>query len=632
MRDELLDYYERELVFLRRMGADFAKKYPKVASRLLIDGEKVEDPHVERMIEAFSFLAARIRLKLNDELPEISESFLNVLYPHFLAPMPSMAITQFHSGSPKDKSTAIQKVARGAKLYSRTVDGSPCRFRSVFDVSLPPIEVMEAGLETLAPPNAMGRLTDAQIRIRMRCFGDALVSELQDSEDRKPLKALRFFINGDPQLVFPLYEIIFNHSVSVDVVPREAPLNFDAGQTISNVQLKLPDPYQMSADSIKQVGFEPHEAMIPYSKRSFAGYRLLSEYFAFPYKFLFFEIDGLEEMAKRGFGSHFDLVINLRDFEPPKAPINKEVFALGCTPIVNLFSKTSDPIYLTQQKYEYQVIPDVHRQTTTEIFSIDNVFATDPVTNDVRTFSPFYSTKHASGDGKDSTSKVFWYADRRQSQRENDAGTELFLNLVDLGFDPALPAEEVLTVKCTCTNRDLPARLPFGNKDGDFEIEGTAMVSRVRCLTKPTETIRPPRYKGAQWRLISHLNLNYLSIVESTDGKPEALREILELYNYSDSSAIHKQIMGITGIETKRVVRRIGRQIGAGFVRGIETTLEFDEDEFVGSGLFLFGAILDRFLAAYSSLNSFSQLVVRTEQKEEEMKRWAPRTGEQILL
>ncbi len=629
MRDELLDYYERELVFMRRMGADFAKKYPKIASRLLIDEEKIEDPHVERMVEAFAFLAARVRLKLDDELPEITESFLNVLYPHFLAPLPSMAITQFIFGSPKDKFTSIQEVARGAKLYSRPVDGAPCRFRTVYDVQLVPIEIYGAELESPAPPNAQGRLTDARIRISMRCYGDAMLSELKNAVTDEPLESLRFFINGDPQLVFPLYELIFNHSTSVELVPKEAPVGVESARTITNVQLSLPDPITLTTDSIRPVGFDSKEAIIPFSNRSFSGYRLLTEYFAFPYKFLFFDIEGIAEASRRGFGSHFDIVINLKNFEPPRAPITQESFVLGCTPVVNLFSRTADPIYLSQQKYEYQIIPDVHRQTTTEVFSIDEVYSTDPGTDQTREFAPFYSTRHSFGEERD---KIFWYGDRRPSQRENDEGSEMYLTLVDLGFRPRVPAEEVIMVKCTCTNRDLPARLPFGNKQGDFEIEGTAMVSRIRCLTKPTETIRPPRHRAAQWRLISHLNLNYLSIVESRDGVPEALQEILQLYNYSDSAVTHQQILGIKSIDTKKVVRKIGKQIGAGFVRGIETTLVFDEDEYVGSGLYIFASVLERFLGVYASLNSFSQMVMRTTQREETVKRWPPRTGEQILL
>jgi type VI secretion system protein ImpG len=271
----------------------------------------------------------------------------------------------------------------------------------------------------------------------------------------------------------------------------------------------------------------------------------------------------------------------------------------------------------------------VHRQRTTEVYSIDEVNTTDPRTNTSRTFSPFYSLKHAYGEQME---KVFWYATRRPSQRAEDEGTEIFISLVDMNFNPRTPAVEVVTLKTTCTNRDLPARLPFGGREGDFEVEGTALLSRVRCLTKPTETIRPPQRRAAQWRLISHLNLNHLSLVENENGTPEALQEILQLYNFSDSSALRKQILGITGIESRKIVRQIGQRIGSGFVRGLETTIEFDEEQFVGSGLFLFACVLERFFGLYTSLNSFNQTVLKTKQREGVVKRFVPRTGEQVLL
>lgn len=628
MRDELLGHYESELIFLRRMGAEFARKYPKVAARLLLDEEKIEDPHVERMIEAFAFLAGRINLKLADELPEITESFLNVIYPHYLNPIPSMAITQFVFGSPKDKLTTVQKIERGAKLYSRPIDGAPCRFQTNYDVQLAPIEILSASLESNAPPNAQGRQADSWIRISMRCYGDAHLSELKLAESEDPLDSLRFYLNGDPQLVFPLYELIFNHASAVEIKPVDTPLG-NAPLTMANFQIKLPDPVILTKDVIKQVGFDEEEKMLPYSKRSFVGYRLLTEYFSFPYKFLFFDISGLAEASRRKFGSHFDILIHLKDIVPPRAPVTIDTFKMGCSPVINLFTQTADPIYLSQQKYEYQVIPDVHHQSATEIYSIDEVYTTDPRTNTVRTFSPFYSLKHSYAD---QIEKTFWYANRRASQRPEDEGTELFLSLVDMNFNPRVPAEEVIVVKTTCSNRDLPARLPFGGKEGDFEIEGSALVSRIRCLTKPTETIRPPQRRGVQWHLISHLNLNFLSLTEDQNGVPEALQEILNIYNFTDSPAIRKQILGITGIESRKVVRQIGNRIGAGFVRGMETTIEFDEEQFVGSGMFLLASVLERFLGIYTSLNSFNQLVITTKQRQDEVKRWMPRAGEQVLL
>src|SRR5690606_22976935 len=253
----------------------------------------------------------------------------------------------------------------------------------------------------------------------------------------------------------------------------------------------------------------------------------------------------------------------------------------------------------------------------------------DPRTNTSRVFSPFYSLRHAYGEQME---KSFWYAVRKPSQRPDDDGTEMFMSLVDGNFDPNVPAVEVLNVKATCSNRDLPARLPFGGKEGDFEVEGASLMSRVRCLTKPTETLRPPQRRAAQWRLISHLNLNYLSLVNNDDGKPEALQEILHLYNFDDSTVTRKQILGISEVRSRRAIRQIGGRVGAGFVRGLETEIIFDEEQFVGSGMFLFGCILERFLALYSSLNSFNQVVLRSEQREGIIKRFPPRAGEQELL
>src|SRR5437868_5886402 len=470
-----------------------------------------------------------------------------------------MAIAQFSFGSPNDKLTAGQILPAGSRLNSRPVDGTPCKFKTAFDVALLPLEVQSAALESPAPKDARGNLADSSIRISMRCFGDSNLQEMKLGETDKPPEFLRFYLDGDPQLVFPLFEIIFNHATTVEFRPVDTPISGKTMKTLTNIRLKLPDPVVFPADEvIRHVGFADNEALLPYTKRSFAGYRLLTEYFSFPYKFLFFDLYGLDQAIARKFGSHFEVVIRLKDIKPPAAPVTGETFRMGCSPIVNLFSKMSDPIYLSQQKYEYQILPDVHRQSTTEIYSVDDVITTDPRSNTTREFSPFYSMRHAYGD---KVEKSFWYAVRRASQRPDDSGTEVFMSLVDLNLDPSVPPVEVLNVRATCTNRDLPARLPFGGKDSDFEVEGAVVLSRVRCLTKPTETIRLPQRRSAQWRLISHLSLNYLSLVNEESGKPEALQEILQLYNYADSVVSRKQILGITGIASRKVIRQIGGRI-----------------------------------------------------------------------
>ncbi|HEX5733787.1 MAG TPA: type VI secretion system baseplate subunit TssF [Blastocatellia bacterium] len=624
MRDELLGYYERELGFLRQMGAEFAQKYPKIAGRLLLEPDKCEDPHVERMIEAFAFLAGRVHLKIDDEFPEITESLLNVLYPHYLAPIPSMSIAQFSLDSQQGKLTTGYTIERGATLYSRPIQGTPCRFRTSYPVVLWPVEITNAALESPDPVDSKGKWGRAVLKISLRCLNDTRLAELSLGEDRsRSIESLRFYINGEPQLVYPLYEMIFNNATAVELRAVAAKKrNGGAGRT--------PTPVTLPPASLKQVGFRPDEGMLPYTARSFTGYRLLTEYFAFPEKFLFFDVEGLDHAAREGFGEEFEIVIHLSDVEPPRAVVDRSTFQMGCAPIVNLFQKIAEPVHLTQFQNEYRVIPDIHRQMATEIYSIDSVTTTDPYLQQSRQFQPFYSLRHTYTSEQD---KTFWYATRRPSTRSDDPGTEVYVSLVDKGFNPNVPAVETMAVHATCTNRDLPGRLPFGDREGDFEVETTAPLARVHSLKKPTATLRPPMRHAAHWRLISHLSLNHLSIVEGgAEGSPEALREILMLYNFMDSSATRKQIAGVEKVSSRRVVRQTGSRIGSGFVRGIETTIEFDEQQYVGSGLFLFAAVLERFLGLYSSVNSFSQLAARVKQREGYLKRWPPRAGEQVIL
>ncbi|HKA17960.1 MAG TPA: type VI secretion system baseplate subunit TssF [Blastocatellia bacterium] len=624
MRDQLLNYYERELGFLRQMGAGFAEKYPKIAGRLLLEPDKCEDPHVERMIEAFAFLAGRVHLKIDDEFPEITESLLNVLYPHYLAPIPSMSIAQFSLDQQQGNLTSGYTIDRGTVLYSRPIQGTPCRFRTCYPVTIWPIEISAASLSSADPVDSKGKWTRAVLRIRLRCLNNTRLSNLRLGEDQSTLiENLRFYINGEPQLVYPLYEMIFNNATAVELVPS-------AEKKANGVAQRTSMPITLPINSLKVVGFDSDEGMLPFTARSFSAYRLLTEYFAFPEKFLFFDITAIDAAARAGFGEEFEILIHLRDVVPPPSTVDKATFQVGCAPIVNLFDKIAEPIHLNHLTSEYRVIPDIHRQMATEIYSIDSVTTVEPYLQESQEFQPFYSLRHAYDREQERT---FWYATRRPSLRIEDSGTEVYLSLVDMGFNPNVPAVETMVVHTTCTNRDLPGRLPFGDRAGDFDVESAAPLARIRALKNPTATLRPPMRHAAHWRLISHLSLNHLSIVGSeNEGNPEALREILLLYNFMDSSATRKQIAGIEKVASRRVVRQTGSRIGSGFVRGIETTIEFDEEQYVGSGIFLFASVLERFLGLYSSVNSFNQLVAKVKQREGNLKRWPPRAGQQWIL
>lgn len=626
MRDELLGYYERELVFLRQLGAEFSKKYPKIAGRLQLEADKCEDPHVERMIEAFAFLAARVQIKLSDEFPEITESLLNVLYPHYLAPIPSMSIVKFELDPEQGKITTGYAIERNTLLYSRPYQGTPCRFRTTYPVVVWPIEVEAASLESLDPVDTRGKWNEAMIRIRLRCMNGTQLSNLKVGQKGKEqlIESLRFYINGEPQLVYPLYEMIFNSATRMELRPIIT-------RTATTRLQRVPTTKILPTSSIKTVGFELDEGMLPYTARSFPGYRLLTEYFACPEKFLFFDVNGLDVAAREGFGERFEIIIYLRDVTPPRATVGANTFQLGCTPIINLFNKIAEPINLTHQQNEYRVIADVHRQMASEVYSINEVFTTNPQQQKVKEFQAFYSNQHARSSEQE---RAFWYATRRPSQVKDDEGTEVYLSLVDLGFNPHVPPVEVITIESTCTNRDLPSKLPFGGREGDFEVETPGPLTKGRCLKKPTETLRPPLRRGTHWRLISHLSLNHISLVEGAANELNTtpLQEVLLLYDFLNTSSTRKQIQGIQSVSSRRVVRQIGERVGTGFVRGLETTIEFDEEKFVGSGVFLFASVLERFLALYASINSFNQLVARKKDHEGILKRWHPRAGEQIIL
>jgi type VI secretion system protein ImpG len=613
VRDELLLYYERELNYLRQLGGEFAEKYPKIASRLILEPDKCEDPHVERLLEGFAFLAARVHLKIDDEFPEITEALLSILYPHYIRPIPSMSIVEMNLDPEKSGAVAAQKVPRGAVLNSRPVGGVPCQFRTCFDTSVWPLWVTAGewtSPDRLAPPV---KSLEAAAAVRL---------ELQGPQDmplaQTGLDTLRIYLSAEANIAHTLYELLSANVVQV-LVRDPTP-----GSRVR--------PLILPAGNLQPAGFSEAEAVLPYPRRSFPGYRLLQEYFTFPEKFFFFDLSGLEEAWTRGFKNRFEIVFLLSPFEMSERRqvlelgVSAKTFRINATPVVNLYKQTAEPILLDQRRYEYPVIPDVRRPHATEVFSVDEVVSINPQSNEVLEFEPFYSYRHATLRDKKQT---FWLAHRRASARTGDEGTEVSLSLVDLSARPVRPDADTLTVRTTCTNRDLPSRLPFGNDAGDFELEGGAAIKRIVALKKPTNAARPASGKAALWRLISHLSLNYLSLVE---GGRDAFQEILKLYNFTGSAYSEKQIDGISGLKSARHFARLISENGVTFARGTRVEMEFDEDQFAGSGVFLFASVIEHFLGEYVSLNSFSQMVARTKQRKEALKEWPPRAGQTILL
>ena len=576
----------------------------KIAKRLRISPDAIEDPHVTRLIEAYAYLNARIRYKLDDDFPELTDALMGVLYPHYLAPIPSTAIVQLRAAADL---TSPYLLPSGAELETEPIDGEPCRFRTCFPVTLWPVQVEAAGLSSMAlgAPTIRGLSEVASVlKLEIGCISQ----DLTLSELRPP--SLRFYLRGEGQHVFPLYQLLFNDLMQVAVV--------DPGS----------DRVRMLGPSVIQpVGFERDQGLLPYPPQAFIGYRLLSEFFASPQKFLFFDLTGLADAldgAGRKVEFYFYFRRNLAELE---RKITHITFALGCTPMVNLYQKRADPIQLDQTQTEYRVVPDQRHPKAAEVYSIDRVVATGSDGAKVR-YAPFYGTTH--GVSEDDQ-RQYWKITRRSAPRSNP-GSEVFLSLVDLDLEPSVSEKWVVHVETTCLNRDLPNRLPFGGGEPRLRLgEGAAAIEQIECLTAPTATLRPPTGQGGIWRLVSHLSLNHLSITEKKQGAA-ALREILKLYDFRDSAETRAMIDGILSVESRPMTARVPGQGGGALARGVEVTMVLDEKRFAGSGVFLFSAVLERFLALYCNLNSFTRLVVKLRGREGVLRKWQPRAGEKRLL
>lgn len=597
--DEILQYYQREITYLRRMGIEFARKYPKIAGRLEIGVDQSPDPHVERMLESFAFLTGRIQKNIDSELPEVTSALLDILYPHYLHPVPAMAIARFTPDSKQGKLTTPYVIKKHTQLIAPSNQGLTLRFRTCYPVELLPLSVSFAGFESTDKYNFLDASPNVATVLRLR------INALSDPLNQIDFTKLRFYMNGEKTLTNALFELLFGHCLNVALLPEGAT-----------------KPVYLTKDALKQVGYNLDEEVVPYPGNSHPQYRLLQEYFAFPDKFLFFDIHGLEKHSSK---KYVDILLLLDQTSGSRLAVNQDTFQLGCSPIINLFNKVSEPIRLDQRQSEYQIIPDSRRETSTEIYSIRSVSATSDVNNSTQVIEPFYSYNHSRSKSEQTS---FWFARRVPTGRDDVPGTNMLLSLLDLQFKASVPPVQTIYAHTVCTNRNLAAQLPAG---AVLQIEEPAPVKSIVTLSKPTQQIDSPIGSKGMWRLVSHLSLNYLSL-SSEKKSLEAFREILKLYDFTGDPSISQQIMGIRELSTKPALRRMGFNAWQGFCRGTEITLTFDEDMYVGGSAFMFASVLNHYFALYTSINSFTELVIKSVQRKGDWKRWQPMVGEEIIL
>lgn len=614
MSETLFPYYERELLFLRQLAQEFIRQYPTVAGRLLLEANRSADSHVERVFESFALLAGRIQQRLEDDFPELTRGLLGVLYPHYLAPIPSLAIVQFLLDEAQQLPNGFT-IARESQLHTRAVQNLTCKYRTAYPVTLWPVKLTSARLQTPPfPPSFTAPAgTAAALRLQFECHLGVKFADLA-------LDRLRLFLHGDYQVVPFLYALLLNHALQVVFRPVEpemqpAPLVFKPRQCLS------------------QVGFEREEGLLPYPRSALVGYRVLTEFFTFPSKFLFVDLSGWRQACAAGFQRRLEVVVFLeRTVKSVEQLADAATFALGCTPVVNLFEQAAEPITLAPGRFDYRLVPDAAHPRGLEVYSVESVSSTDPTTNTRTEYEPFHSIRHRRSPNGPQT---FWHTTRANVVGSDDRGTDVSLHLVDPQYRPALPTAAVLQVRTLCTNRDLPVDLRQAGESLGFELEAAAPLSAIRCLVPPTAPRRPVLGPGGAWQLIAHLNLNHLSLDDPVQGLA-ALQDILRLYFFADAQSGQQQqtvearqmVEGITALRMRRVVGRPGPT----FCRGVEVTLELDAEKYAARGVFLFASVLERFLGVYVSQSSFSQLIGRMKDDPAPFKSWPPRPGELPLV
>jgi type VI secretion system protein ImpG len=625
MDPRLLFHYNRELQHVREMGAEFARDYPKVAGRLGMNALECADPYVERLLEGFAFMAARVQVELEGQQPGFAQHLLEMLYPHYLAPVPSMAVVQFTPDEGDDLGADGHVIPARTAMHSLTgpADKTVCEYTTGHEVTLWPLQVTEATY--LASPAALAAIdapprpeARAGIRIRFAATAGIVLNMLS-------LDALPLYLAGGDGVAGLLYEQLHGNALGFALCATDA-----AGNRIS---------VRHGTERIGAPGFAEEQHLLPAIGRSFSGYRLLQEYFACPERFLFVQFEGLRSLLARSAGREMELVIWLdRSVERLNAAVSADNFRLYCTPAINLFPRRGDRIHLAPGVTEYHVLADRTRPMDFEVHSVAEVEGYGDAQEPMQRFEPFYGNAprswHRPGAAFYTVRRVprrLSTTQKRGGARSSYIGNELFLSLVDGAQAPYSHALRQLGMQLLCSNRDLPLHMPVGVSTTDFILDRGGPVRSIRCLAGPT---RPHPAAGAgqhRWRLLSHLQLNYLSLIDQGEDGAVALREMLTLYHDPHDAGAARLVEGLRKVSSRAITRRLPIPGPATYGRGLEITLTCDDNAYEGQGAFLLASVLRHLFTRQASLNSFNETVLRTLERNE-VARWPALLGSRPIL
>lgn len=610
MSESLLPFYNAELEALRRLAGEFADAHPKVAGRLRVTRDGTgDDPHVERILEGVAFLAARVQHRLEDELPEFSDAVLELLSPHLLAPVPSMTTVRF---TPKPDARGPAAIPRGTALDTEPVaGGNALRYVTSHALTLWPVRIEAArlmGLPFSAPANPGAPRAAACLRITLRTGAPDLTFAATG------LDRLRIHLPGGGATAFALHDLLSNACLGVALADTAV----DTSPTL------------LPPTALRAAGFTREEASLPWPRRAFDGHRLLTEYFAFPEKFLYLDLDGLDARTLLHDRDRLEVFIYLSRAAPQlERAVTAETLALGCTPAVNLFPQRCEPIALDGTQSDWLVIPDARRPNALEVHSLRSLRETGP-DGARRVVQPFLRLAREPVPPGEEATTAEWVA-RRLPAPSPLTGTETRVMLRDPAFDPMAPADGVLTVDALCTNRDLPDLLPFGGGQPILRPADPIAADRVECLSAPTSTLRFPLRGRGGWRLVSHLALNHLGVTGGDDAAL-ALREMLRLHDLRDAPETRNAIAGLLSVDARSGLARIPGQRPGIFTRGLDVTLTFEPGAWSSGGLHLLAAVIERFLALQISVNGFVRTRAVLRGRSEPAASWPARSGTRVLL
>jgi type VI secretion system protein ImpG len=601
MDPRLLRYYNEELRHLREMGGEFAQAFPKIAARLSMDGMEVADPYVERLMEGFAFLAGRIQLKLDAEFPRFTHRLMELVYPQFLAPTPAMLIAQLQ---PAAADTALLEgvtLPRGTTLRGRTgkAGATACQFRTAGALQLWPLQISQAEYFTHAADLPTASLPEwrryrAGLRLRLSTTGGASFSQLAGLGD------LRLHCTGQDEVAYRLHELLAGHTLGGLVLPTRRPAAWHES---------------LPGTAVQAAGFDEADALLPQARPGLSGYRLLQEYFAFPQRFLFADLQGLGPLLRRHEGQEVDIVLLFAKADNAlQQTVDASNLALHCVPAINLLEMSCDRIAVRTDTPDLHVVPDASRPMDYEVHSITEVLGYGSGVRSEWRFLPFYSAFHT----EDRNHGAYYTMQReprllsQQQQREGSrttyVGSEVRLNLVDAREAPYPEALRQVGVRAWCSNRDLPLLMPLGGSDGDLSLDQTAPIDIIRVIKGPSRPQSALRDPTLAWKLINQLSLNHLALSNTSPQEgAAALRQMLRLYTHGADSAAQRQVDGLRSLQQQAVVRRLPMAGPITFGRGIELSLEVDDLAFEGSSAFLLGCVLEHYFARHVSMNSYTQ-------------------------